>query len=292
MKQYLERASYTWSEDSVRLINTPSQAVRQKFFYVQEVGYFKTSPPYFTERANLNSYLIVYTLSGKGILQYNSKKYVIYPGQAFYIHCIPKHYYSCADISGWEILWLHFNGGTARGYYDEFTKNQFAITKFQDTFFIESTMRRILSLTIKKDVHSEIITSNLIVNLLTELIIQNNNESLALSFIPDYIKQTLKELEKHFLEPFSLENLAASIGISKYHLSREFKKYIGTTLNEYVITLRLNYAKELLRYSQNSVGEIAYACGINQVSHFINLFKSREGMTPLQYRKEWNVLSQ
>lgn len=289
MKQYLERASYTWSEDSIRLINTPSQAVRQKFFYVQEAGYFKTSPPYFTERQNLNSYLIVYTLSGKGSLEYNQKKYTIYPGQAFYIHCIPHHLYSCADKSGWEILWLHFNGVTAGGYYDEFIKNQFAPIKFQDTFLIESILRRILSLTIKKDVHSEIISSNLIVNLLTELIIQNNTEGLALSLIPDYLKQTLKELEKHFLEPFSLEKLAASIGVSKYHLSREFKKYIGTTLNEYVITLRLNYAKELLRYSPSSVEDIAYACGINQVSHFINLFKDREGMTPLQYRKEWIV---
>ena len=150
-------------------------------------------------------------------------------------------------------------------------------------------MRRILSQTLKKDIHSEIISSNLIVNLLTELIIKNNDKGLSLSFIPDYIKTTLKELEKHFLEPFSLETLAASIGVSKYHLSREFKKYIGTTLNEYVITLRLNYAKELLRYSQSSVGDIAFSCGFNQVSHFINLFKVREGMTPLHYRKEWEA---
>lgn len=289
MKEYLERASYTWSEDSIRLINTPSQAVRQKFFYVQEVGHFKTSPPYFTERQNLNSYLIVYTLSGKGILKYNRQKYMIYPGQAFYIDCIPHHWYSCAEKCGWEILWLHFNGTTAGGYYDEFIKNQFSIIKFDDTFLIESTMRRILSQTLKKDIHSEIISSNLIVNLLTELIIKNNDKGLSLSFMPDYIKTTLKELEKHFLEPFSLETLAASIGVSKYHLSREFKKYIGTTLNEYVITLRLNYAKELLRYSQSSVGDIAFSCGFNQVSHFINLFKVREGMTPLHYRKEWEA---
>lgn len=289
MKEYLERASYTWSEDSIRLINTPSQTVRQKFFYVQEVGHFKTSPPYFTERQNLNSYLIVYTLSGKGILKYNRQKYMVYPGQAFYIDCIPHHWYSCAEKCGWEILWLHFNGTTAGGYYDEFIKNQFSIIKFDDTFLIESTMRRILSQTLKKDIHSEIISSNLIVNLLTELIIKNNDKGLSLSFMPDYIKTTLKELEKHFLEPFSLETLAASIGVSKYHLSREFKKYIGTTLNEYVITLRLNYAKELLRYSQSSVGDIAFSCGFNQVSHFINLFKVREGMTPLHYRKEWEA---
>ena len=82
MKEYLERASYTWSEDSIRFINTPTQKARSKFFYVQEVGYFKTKPPYFTERQNLNSYLIVYTISGRGILKYGGRKYPVYPGQA------------------------------------------------------------------------------------------------------------------------------------------------------------------------------------------------------------------
>jgi AraC-like DNA-binding protein len=51
--------------------------------------------------------------------------------------------------------------------------------------------------------------------------------------------------------------------------------------------LRLNYAKELLRYSTETVNNITFLCGFNQVSHFISLFKDREGITPLQYRKEW-----
>ena len=65
--------------------------------------------------------------------------------------------------------------------------------------------------------------------------------------MPDYLKHLLKELENHFLEPFSLEEYAARIGLSNYHLPREFRKYVGTTMNEYVITMRLNSAKELLR---------------------------------------------
>lgn len=288
MKEFLERASYTWSEDSIRFINTPTQNARNKFFYVQEVGYFKTKPPYFTERANLDSYLIVYTISGRGVLEYGGRKYPIHPGQSFYIHCMPRHYYECMEGEEWEILWLHFNGETARGYFEEFTKNGFGPVRFPDSFFAESTMRRILSLTQKKDVHSELIASNLIINLLTELMIQSSSESLSLSVMPDYLKKALKDLENHFLEPFALEDTARRVGISKYHLSREFRKYVGTTMNEYVITLRLNYAKELLRYSQETIGEIAYACGMNHVSHFINLFREREGMTPLKYRKEWN----
>lgn len=42
--QYLERADYTWSEDSIRCPNTSAMSVKQLFFYVQEVGYFRTSP--------------------------------------------------------------------------------------------------------------------------------------------------------------------------------------------------------------------------------------------------------
>ena len=56
---------------------------------------------------------------------------------------------------------------------------------------------------------------------------------------------------------------------------------------EYQIELRLSYAKELLKYTDLPVNEIAERCGINQASHFINLFKSREHITPLQFRKSW-----
>ena len=67
--KYLERADYSWSSDSIRHINTSTVSVRQLFLYVQEVGYFRTRPPYFTERANLHSFLIIYTLSGRGLLR-------------------------------------------------------------------------------------------------------------------------------------------------------------------------------------------------------------------------------
>ena len=65
MIQYMENASYDWSVDSIRIINTPSASAKMTFFYVQEMGYFKTVPPYFTERAGLTSYLILYTLTIK-----------------------------------------------------------------------------------------------------------------------------------------------------------------------------------------------------------------------------------
>ena len=84
--KYLERADYSWGDDSIRHINTPSVSTRQLFFYVQEAGYFKTFPPYFTERANLHSFLIVYTISGRGQLRINGETFPLPAGSCFYIN--------------------------------------------------------------------------------------------------------------------------------------------------------------------------------------------------------------
>lgn len=62
---------------------------------------------------------------------------------------------------------------------------------------------------------------------------------------------------------------------------------MGVTVNEYVVLTRIAHAKELLKYSDLSVNEITFEVGMNNVTHFINLFKAREQMTPLAYRKIW-----
>ena len=62
---------------------------------------------------------------------------------------------------------------------------------------------------------------------------------------------------------------------------------MGITINEYLILTRISYAKELLKYTSLPVSEITFEVGMNNVTHFINLFKAREGCTPLVYRKRW-----
>lgn len=288
-QNYEERASYSWSEDSVRLIITASNVAKSIYFYIQEAGYFKTSDSYFTERKNLNSFLIVYTISGNGRLKYQGCSYSLSAGQCFYINCMEHHYYETARNSDWEFLWVHFNGSSALGYYEEFVKNGFKTVQIQDTFFMESTLRRILALNQKRNASTEVLTSSLITNILTELLVQTITFDAQTIFMPGYIKNVLKDIDQNFKSPLSLDELAGRHGVSKFHLSKEFKKYTGTTVNEYIIANRLSYAKELLKYSNDSVNEIAYKIGMNHVSHFINLFKNRENTTPLAYRKEWQI---
>ena len=150
------------------------------------------------------------------------------------------------------------------------------------------SLRRILSITQRKDIHSEILSSCLITDILTRILIENDTENLSLGFMPAYLKTVLKEIDQHFQEPLSLESLAITAGVSKYHLAREFKKHLGMPPNEYLIVTRLNHSKTLLKYEDLTIEEIAYSCGFHQVSHYINLFKKHEGCTPLKFRREWH----
>lgn len=323
---YYENASYSWSDKSVRYMNTVSANARDHYLYMQECGYFQTSPDYYTERSGLPSYLILYTLSGQGQLLYARNTYQLNPGSCFYIDCQLSHRYEPSDqlpkepaksseasmfsmpvcmpasISpdtdksvktqkNWEFLWLHFNGISARGYYHDFSALGEPVLQIQDTFLVETTLRRILSLYQRKNISSEVLTSSLITNLLTELIIQKLTASQKLFRLPDSIHEATAFIQAHFTEELRLDQIAAFTNVSKYHLSREFSRYMGISINQYIINCKMQYAKELLRESSLSIDAIADQIGIGHTSHFIALFKAREGTTPLEYRKLWRTQS-
>ena len=72
--------------------------------------------------------------------------------------------------------------------------------------------------------------------------------------------------------------------MSKYHLSRIFKKYTGFSPYEYLLNERLTQENPL-QNTRLSVEEIAQRVGFNSASHFIRMFRKYEGLTPLQFRK-------
>ncbi|MGO4275163.1 AraC family ligand binding domain-containing protein, partial [Paenibacillus sp. TAF58] len=83
MATHKDNFTTAWSEDSIRFISSPSLFAKSTLYYVQEIGHFRTLPGYFTEREHLDSYLIVYTIKGKGRLKYKEKTFILLPLQVF-----------------------------------------------------------------------------------------------------------------------------------------------------------------------------------------------------------------
>lgn len=99
-----------------------------------------------------------------------------------------------------------------------------------------------------------------------------------------YSEQVMNWVEEHFAEEIHLEDIAESLHLSKYYLSRLFQRETGGSLSEYIIARRIKQACRLLYSSSLSIEHIAAAVGYPNVSYFIRLFKKVMGTTPLQYR--------
>lgn len=84
----------------------------------------------------------------------------------------------------------------------------------------------------------------------------------------------------------SLAELAASVGLSPYHFARAFKASLGVPPHRYQMTLRVERGKELLATSNQSVTEIAHACGFASSQHMATVFRRFVGTTPTEFRRQ------
>jgi AraC-like DNA-binding protein len=123
--------------------------------------------------------------------------------------------------------------------------------------------------------------------ILTNLIIERDSSNLAF-IIPSYILQIRNLFDKEYYNSFNLDDLSTKFHVSKYTLSKEFQSFFHIPPIEYLIQKRINIAKTLLMNTNFTINEVAARVGIYNTTHFINLFKKRVGVTPLQYRKNIN----
>jgi AraC family transcriptional regulator len=92
-------------------------------------------------------------------------------------------------------------------------------------------------------------------------------------------------IDSHLGEAISLGQLAALCALSEYHFARMFRESFGLPPHQYVLARRMNRARELLRTTSQSLGEIALACGFSSASHFTNRFRQALGAPPGEYRQ-------
>lgn len=90
-------------------------------------------------------------------------------------------------------------------------------------------------------------------------------------------------------EETTLENIAGALHISKSHLSRLFRQVTGTTFSDHMQHIRVLRARRLLKETELSNVEIAHACGLRDVPTFYQLFRSKTGLTPHQFRAMQNT---
>ncbi len=103
----------------------------------------------------------------------------------------------------------------------------------------------------------------------------------------DRMKQVLSYIGDHYKEALTLEELSRQCGLCQGHFCRVFRQYTLKTPVQYINTVRLDAAAQLLRTTDRKVLDIALDTGFNSVSYFTGVFRDYVGMTPTVYRKQW-----
>lgn len=101
-------------------------------------------------------------------------------------------------------------------------------------------------------------------------------------FVSSYINE-------HFTEELTLEQVASLVGFSKYHFTRLFRQYTGTSFYKYLNQKRIAHAKNLLLDPELSVIEVATQSGFSSLSAFLRMFKLSNNCTPTEFRKIYDL---
>ena len=109
--------------------------------------------------------------------------------------------------------------------------------------------------------------------------------------VKDYsptVQKVVVMIESNLSSDLTLSELATSLNINASYLSTVFKKETGKTVTAYVNEKRIELAQELLRTTNLQIQTIAQYCGIIDVHYFTRLFKKITGVSPKQFREEFN----
>jgi AraC family transcriptional regulator len=223
--------------------------------------------PYFT-----------YLLQGKLFESNKKKSYYLEPGSLLFHNWQDTHY----NIKPPEYT---------RGFHIELNEKWFSNYNIQITDFegsislknplIKNLMNRIFIESKINDQYSNLSIETSLIDIFGSI---KKTEEKVLKR-PIWVNNLQELLFEENID-YSLKNLSAILEIHPIHLSREFSRYFGTTLGNYIRLIKLNKAFYLLASNKFSMTEICYQCGFYDQSHFITNFKSVYKTTPSNILKQ------
>lgn len=262
-------------------LHTISESAQKLYFYPLCLGHYFCNEDYFVNRANYDSYLVIYVKKGSGYVHLNDRKTPLEEGGAVLLDCYHPHRYG-TDV-GWEILWLHFDGLLAKDYYQAIVQNGNQIVSPSSLSSIPRNLFKIYDMYHRLHRVSEPVINKYIVSILTDFLTVHKNSP---DNQPNIIEEVLAYITENISQPITLEQLAKRASLSPFYFTRLFKRETGYTPHEYLLTSRVNMAKFYLKTTSLPVKEITFLCGFSSECNFCTAFKRVTGFTPLSYRSK------
>lgn len=238
---------------------------------------------------NTDAVLICYTLSGEGDLVVNGRLTHCRKYDCVCVDCRRIPNFRAYPGQPWECAFVRINGRFESSLYPSLC----AMIRDRGTVLLtfgagarfRSIIWELFSMRTENNLHSGSLYNHLLLGLFLELDMAVTLASDKPAIIPDVIISLQNYLDRSYSSDINLDLLARTFNISKFHMSREFKRCIGKSPIDYLIDVRIARAKTLLSDTDRPIADICQLVGIPNPNHFLYLFKEREGVTPSAFRK-------
>ena len=225
-------------------------------------------------------YELEYIISGSGKYIIDGTEYPIEPGMLYFMTPVNFHMVDAKDTEIYNIMFP--NGACDMYYLSKLALNSKAIvlkTNDTDKAFYEAVLQELLLN--KNDSAMFSLLLNALIAKLGKSVSDFKNDKLSIS------QKAILYIITNFRLQISLSDVADHVGFAPSYLSDMFKKQTGVGLKQYINSVRFEYARNLIMYSNLSITQICNDSGFEDYSNFIKRFKERYGMSPSKYRRNY-----
>ena len=112
---------------------------------------------------------------------------------------------------------------------------------------------------------------------------------MRFAFVPPsrHLVRAKDLVDARYVDPITVDDMAAAAGLSKAHFSREFRRAFGESPHAYLLTRRLERAASLLLTTDRTVTDICFSVGLASLGSFTTSFTRRFGVSPARYRRAY-----
>ncbi len=230
-------------------------------------------------------YQLLYVHAGRAHFQTDGEERLLKEGQMLLYHPFEEQHYWYALEDGLDLFWVHFTGASAAVFLNTYGFGSGRVFDVQcDEAYAKGFDSIIQELQFKRPLFSELCDAYC-QELLCRMSRGLKREGAAMVPHTAEVEEAVRLFHTRFHQPFSVEAYAASCNMSACWFTRQFRRQMGVSPQQYLIEIRMGKAKELLTHRAN-IGEVGALVGYQDPLYFSRMFKKYTGYSPKEYRRQ------
>lgn len=255
--------------------------------------YRRSTEPYIIDLHHHDFYEVYYFINGQVEYRVEGKTYLLQPGDLLLINPWEFHQGIVTPGIPYErrVLWID------RTYLAQFNEDETNLSAcfapsvenlLRPTKAQQATIEKLLEqLRIESNSSSfgnQFYAQGIFLQLMVEInrMARSSTQQKEPVKTGELISQVVSYISSHYQEPLTLQSLADAFYVSKYYLSHEFSRKVGTSVYRYVLLRRLLAAREMIAAGY-APSEASAQCGFRDYANFYRMFKTEYGVTPKEF---------